>query len=457
MASATTVESELERRVVRKVTLRLIPFLIVTYLINYLDRTNIGFAKLTMSADLGLTETVYGLAAGLFFIGYVLLEVPSNLALNKFGARKWIARIMVSWGIVATLFAFIQTPEQLIWLRVLLGLAEAGFFPGVVLYLTFWYPQRHRGKAMAFLILANPLAAVIGAPISTAILQYLDGVIFGISGWRMLFILEGFPAILLGIMCWFYLTDRPSEAKWLNAQERDWLSAEITREETDKTEKFHGSVLKVLLNGRVLLLGLVYFCLSYGMYSLNFFLPSIVTGLQQQFGVKFSFMDVGLITAIPYGVAAVAMVLWSRHADRTEERIWHVVLPMIVGGVTIPVALYMSNVFLVLAAVTVTCVGIMCTLPNFWSLPTAFLAGPAGAAAVGLINSMGAFSGFSAPYVTGWLNDGTGSSKAGLWVVGSMMVVGGLVVVYLKSRPAPRLQASSDGTPEPPMADSSPR
>lgn len=457
MASATTVESELERRVVRKVTRRLIPFLIVVYLINYLDRTNIGFAKLTMSADLGLTETVYGLAAGLFFIGYVLLEVPSNLALNKFGARKWIARIMVSWGIISSLFAFVQTPDQLVWLRVLLGLAEAGFFPGVVLYLTFWYPQRHRGKAMAFLILANPLAAVIGAPLSTAILQYLDGVIFGISGWRMLFLVEGFPAVLLGIMCWFYLTDRPSEAKWLNAQERDWLSAEITREEAEKTEKFHGSVLKVLLNARVLALGLVYFCLSYGMYSLNFFLPSIITGLQQQFGVKFSFMDVGLITAIPYGVAAVAMVLWSLHADRTKERIWHVALPMMVGGATIPVALYMSNVFLVMAAVTVTCVGIMCTLPNFWSLPTAFLAGPAGAAAVGLINSMGAFSGFSAPYVTGWLKDGTGSSKAGLWVVGIMMVVGSLLVVYLKSRPAPRLQAPSGGTPEPSMADSSPR
>ncbi|NIL91691.1 putative tartrate transporter [Rhodococcus fascians] len=418
---AITTKPEIETRVVKKVARRIIPFLGVAYFVNYLDRTNIGLAKLTMSDELGLTETMFGLASGLFFIGYLLFEVPSNLALHKFGARRWIARIMVSWGIVAAAMAFVPTAGWLYGLRIVLGIAEAGFFPGVLLYMTMWFPRAYRVRLMGLFMLALPVSSALGAPLSSAIIQYWDG-LFGLSGWRVMFLFEGLPAIVLGVITWFYLTDRPSQATWLD-DEKSWLTAELESEGSSKSAHITGSVKRALTDARVWMLGLVYFGITYGLYSLSFFLPSIVAGFKKTFDTDFSLVTTGLIVAVPFAVGALAMVLWSRHSDRTGERTWHVAIPTLIGAVSIPVALYMDSPFTTMIAVTVNAVGVFCALPVFWYLPSAFLTGAGAAAGIAIINSVGNLSGFGAPYVTGWLIDATGNARAGLWVVGGVMMV----------------------------------
>ena len=277
LPGAATPDNEMANRVMRKVALRLIPFLGLAYFLNYIDRTNISFAKLTMSEDLGLTETMYGLASGLFFVGYILLEVPSNLALHKFGARRWIARILVSWGLIAALMAFVPNATWLNIARVALGIAEAGFFPGIMLYLTFWFPRAVRVRLVGMFMVALPLSSAFGAPISAAIIQYWDG-LFGLEGWRVMFLVEGIPTVLLGIAAWFYLTDRPREAKWLSADERTWLDKRMNSEHSEKAESGHGSVRESLRNPTVWLLGVTYFGIGYGLFAISFFLPTIVAG-----------------------------------------------------------------------------------------------------------------------------------------------------------------------------------
>ncbi len=320
--------SEIETRVVKKVARRLIPFLILLYFVNYLDRTNIAFAKLTMSADLGMTETMFGLASGLFFVGYLLFEVPSNLALHRFGARLWIARIMLTWGILAAALAFVPNVGSLYFLRILLGIAEAGFFPpGVLLYLTFWFPKKYRVRLMGLFLLTLPLSSALGAPpLSAAIIQYGDG-LFGLAGWRVMYLIEGLPAVILAFVVWFYLTDRPADAKWLTLEERTWLMKSMADEEKELGDAGHQSAGKTLRDPRVIGFGLVYFGITYGLYALSFFLPSIVAGFKQTFDTDFSLVETGLIVAVPYAIGAVAMVLWSRHSDKTGERMWHVAAP----------------------------------------------------------------------------------------------------------------------------------
>lgn len=437
-ASATDAgTTDLERRTLRKVTARLIPFLIALYFVNYLDRTNIGFAGPNgMNADLGLTATMFGLASGIFFAGYLLLEVPSNLALHRFGARRWLARIIISWGILASLMAFVPNATWLYVLRFLLGIAEAGFFPGIILYLTFWFPKRQRARATALFLLAIPLSTVVGAPLSAWLVNMGDSVA-GMAGWRFMFLMEGIPAVLLGIVCWFFLTDRPHQASWLTQEERDWLSAEMEREAATTGARYHYPLRKTLTNGRIWALAFVYFGTTYGLYAMNFFLPSIIAGFQETFGVKYTVMQIGLITAIPFAFAAVAMVLWARHADRTRERVWHVVAPLLLGGMVIPAALYLNSPFLAMAAVTVVCMCICSALPNFWPLPTRFLSGAAAAGGIALINSVGNASGFFAPYITGWLTDLTGTRNASMWVIGAVMIAAALVVLALKASPEP--------------------
>jgi MFS family permease len=416
-----STESEVGRSALRKIAWRLVPFLGLLYFVNYLDRTNIGFAKLTMSADLGLTETMFGLAAGLFFIGYLAVEVPSNMALHRFGARRWIARIMVTWGICAVALGFVQGPGSLYAVRVLLGIAEAGFFPGVMLYLTWWLPRAQRVRLIGAFLVAIPVSSALGAPVSAAVIQYADG-LFGLEGWRLMFILEGVPAVLLGVACWWYLTDRPSQARWLTAAERDWVTTQIEREQVDAGPARISSPLRALTNGRVLGLGLVYFGIVYGLYALSFFLPTVVAGLSERFGTHYSLLETGAIVAVPFAVGAVAMVLWSRHSDATGERTWHLALPAALGGVTIPVALYLDSPFAVMATITLTAVGVFCALPVFWYLPPLVLTGAGAAVGIALINSLGNASGFVAPYLTGWLNDTTGNQRAGLWFVGLAML-----------------------------------
>jgi ACS family tartrate transporter-like MFS transporter len=444
-ATTRDAHDELGARVVSKVARRLIPFMCLAYLINYLDRTNIGFAKLTMSEDLGLTATMFGLASGLFFVGYLLFEVPSNLALHKFGARRWIARIMVSWGVVAAAMAFVQSPGQLYALRVLLGIAEAGFFPGMILYLTFWFPRRERVKYTSWFLLAIPLSAAVGSPLSGALLQFADGW-FGLEGWRVMFLVEGLPAVLLGVVTWFYLTDRPADATWLDEEERNWLESELASEAAEVSTTHGWSLKRALTSARVLALAFVYFGVVYGLYALSFFLPSIVAGFSETFGTDFSFFQTGLIVSVPFVVGGIAMVVWGRHSDRTNERVWHTAAPTMVGALSIPIALYLDSPFLVMLAITITAVGIFATLPVFWSLPSMFLTGAAAAAGIALINSLGNLAGFAAPYVTGAVTDATGSAQLGMWFVGGLMFLAGVVVVVLGA--APRSETASPGSGE---------
>ncbi|OZD85669.1 MFS transporter [Rhodococcus sp. 05-339-2] len=435
LPGAATPDNEMATRVMRKVALRLIPFLGLAYFLNYIDRTNISFAKLTMSEDLGLTETMYGLASGLFFVGYILLEVPSNLALHKFGARRWIARILVSWGLIAALMAFVPNATWLNIARVALGIAEAGFFPGIMLYLTFWFPRAVRVRLVGVFMVALPLSSAFGAPISAAIIQYWDG-LFGLEGWRVMFLVEGIPTVLLGIAAWFYLTDRPREAKWLNADERSWLDKRMNSEHSEKAESGHGSVRDSLRNPTVWLLGVTYFGIGYGLFAISFFLPTIVAGFAEQFNTTFSIAENGMIVAVPFFIASVAMILWSRRSDRRKERMWHLIAPTALAAVSVPIAMYMSSPFLTMVFITLTAVGIFSALPIFWYLPTTFLTGAGAAAGIALVNTIGASAGLAAPYMTGWLLDTTGTSKAGLWVVGAFMAmaVGLLFVVQARLR-----------------------
>jgi len=431
-------DPRMRRRVTRKVTRRLAPFLVLLYFINYLDRTNIGFAGPNgMRDDLHLTGAAFGLASGLFFAGYLLLEIPSNLALHRFGARRWIARIMVSWGIVAGCIAFVPNAGWLYALRILLGVAEAGFFPGIILYLTYWYPKRERALAVSLFMVAVPLSSVLGAPLSALLIQHGHNLLFGLAGWRFMFLVEGLPAVLIGIVCWFYLTDRPKDATWLQPEEREWLQAEMDFEESQTSQRYHLPTRKSLTNPRVWSLAFVYFGAVYGLYAISFFLPTIIKGFSAQFGTKFSIVQTGLITAIPWAFGAVAMLLWARHGDRRGERVWHAAIPLFVGGAAIPVALYMGSPYTAMIAVTVCCIGICCALPAFWPLPTVFLSGAAAAAGIALINSIGNSAGFLAPYLTGWFADLTGSQKTGMWVIGAVMVLAGCLALALKATPRP--------------------
>jgi len=428
-----TADTQLHKQVIRKVARRLIPVMCLLYFINYLDRVNVGFAALTMNRDLGLTTTMFGLGAGMFFIGYFLFEVPSNLALHRFGARLWITRIVVSWGVVAAAMAFVHGPHSFYGLRFLLGIMEAGFFPGMILYLTYWFPRGDRARMTSLFYMALPLSTVLGAPLSTLLIAHGDGVL-GLQGWRFMYLVEGLAAVLLGFLAYRFLTDRPEKARWLSAEERRWLTDTIAAEEAATDGGHRRGVLRTLVNPRVLALSLVYFGIVFGLYSVGFFLPQMIQGFQQQFGTTFSVVQVGLVTAIPYAIATVAMLLWSRHSDRTGERVWHVALPAFLGACAVAVSLLLGSPLLTMAGITLTAIGIFSAVPTFWQLPSAFLTGTAAAAGIGLINSIGNLSGFAGPYLTGWLRDLTGSFQTGMLVIAASMALAGVVVVVLGAR-----------------------
>jgi D-galactonate transporter len=433
MSDIATSTAESQQRVIRKTALRLIPVMALLYFINYVDRVNVGFAALTMNADLGLTATMYGLGAGLFFIGYFLFEVPSNLALHRFGARIWITRIVVTWGLVAAAMSFVQGPTSFYALRVLLGIAEAGFFPGMILYLTFWFPRRERAKMTSLFYAALPLSTVLGAPISTWLISHGSNVL-GVTGWRFMYLVEGIAAVALGVVAYKFLVDRPEKAKWLTESERTWLSKSIAAEDAQATAGQRHGLRRTLVNPRVLTLSLIYFGIVFGLYAIGFFLPQMIQGFQQQFGTKFSVMEIGLITAVPYATATVAMLLWSRHSDRTGERIWHVALPAFLGATAVAVSMHLGSPLLTMVGITITAVGIFSAVPALWQLPSLFLAGPAAAAGIGLINSIGNLSGFLWPYLTGWLRDSTGNFQASMYVVAAFMTLSGIVVLILGKR-----------------------
>jgi MFS family permease len=378
---------------------------------------------------------MFGLASGIFFIGYVLVEVPSNLALVRFGARRWLARIAVSWGIVAVAIAFAPNAGTLLVLRFLLGVAEAGLFPGVVFYLSQWFPAAYRARVVGVFMLAVPVASAVGTPLAAWLIQTGHGV-WGLAGWRFMMICVGLPAVLLGLVCWFYLTDRPADAHWLNSAQRRWLTDTLAAEERQISTQYRFPLRRTLTSPRVWALAIVYFAVAYGLYALAFFLPSIVAGFRKTFGVQLSLLQVGFITAVPYVFGAVAMFLWSRHADRTREHVWHVAIPLLLGGLAIPMALYLRHPVAVMVPVVIAAMGIFAALPVFWALPSRFLTGAAAAAGIGLINSLGNLGGFAAPYATGALEDLTGTNKAGMWAVGILLVLGSILVVWLRGEPA---------------------
>jgi MFS transporter, ACS family, tartrate transporter len=423
---------DIELRTIAKVSRRLVPFLIVCYFVAYLDRVNVGFAALTMNQDLGLSQTAFGFGAGIFFIAYFIFEVPSNLLLERFGARKWIARIMLSWGILSGMMAFIPAiaratglgnESTFYLLRVLLGAAEAGFFPGIIFYLTLWFPTIYRARIVGYFMAAIPLSTVVGAPIS-GILLYLHGG-FGFAGWQWLFIIEAVPAIVLAAVVFFYLTDRPVHAAWLADDERVWLSERLELEHRQREAVRTYTVAESLIDPRVIGLSLVYFGAVATNYGLSFFLPQIV----KTFGLN-NFLTT-LVSATPYIVGVIGMVWWGRHSDRMMERRFHTAFPLFVAAAGIAVSTAFDDPTLKMISICVAGFGIFACLPVFWTLPTAFLSGAAAAAGIAVINSIGNLAGFAGPFAMGWIKDYTGSYAGGLLLLAALGIVATGIVLML--------------------------
>jgi ACS family tartrate transporter-like MFS transporter len=430
---------EVERRTIARVTMRLVPFLILCYFVAYLDRVNVGFAALTMNKDLGISATAYGLGAGIFFFTYFIFEVPSNLFLERFGARKWIARIMLSWGLLSGAMAFITGETGFYVVRLLLGAAEAGFFPGIIFYLTLWFPAAYRARIVGYFMAAIPLSSVIGSPVSGYLLG-LDGVL-GMKGWQWLFILEATPAVLLSFVVFFYLTDRPADAKWLSADERQWLASRLELEERQRQAARHFTVREALLDPKVLALALVYFGAVAANYGVSFFLPQII----KAFGL--SNAATGWVTAIPYLIGVVAMVYWGRRSDRARERKGHCGVALLVAALGIAGCALFDDPTLKVISISIGGAGIFGCLPVFWTLPTAFLSGAAAAGGIAIINSIGNLAGFAGPYVMGSIKDSTGSFTGGLLVLAAVGLVGVVVVMMLSHDT--RLEQAPGGEPRP--------
>jgi sugar phosphate permease len=410
----------------RRVSWRLMPFLFLCYVAAYLDRVNVGFAKLQMLADLRFSDTVYGLGAGIFFIGYFLFEVPSNLLMTRTGARIWIARIMISWGLISSALMFANSVATFYLLRFLLGAAEAGFFPGIILYLTYWYPAHRRARMVALFMSGVAVAGVVGGPLSGWIMTAFAGR-YGLSGWQWLFLLEGLPSVLIGIWTLFYLDDGIRSASWLGEDDKRLLERAIA---DDGKAQRHMPLAQVFANGTVWLLALVYFLFVMGLYGVSFWLPQLV----KNSGVKDVF-DIGLLTAVPYGIAAVVMVLAARHSDRSGERCWHAAAAALAGALgLVGATLYADNTVVAMAALSVATAGILTTFPIFWSLPTAMLGGAAAAAGIALINSVGNLAGFASPYLVGAIKDATGSTASGIYLLAASLVAGAVLVLAAARR-----------------------
>ena len=421
--------SDLEARTLAKVRWRLIPFLFLLYVIAYLDRVNVGYAALDMNRDLGFSAAVYGFGSGIFFLSYTLLEVPSNLMLARVGARRWIARIMATWGVVSMAMALVDTPLSFYVLRFILGAAEAGFFPGLILYLTHWFPARERARAVALFMTATAMAGVIGAPISSAIL-HLHGA-GGLHGWQWLFIIEGLPAVLLAPVVWRRLTERPADATWLTADERDWLTREMAREH-DQTSGVHLTFRAAASSGRLWALSALYFCIVMAFYGVSFWLPQIV---QATGGL--SSATVILLTAIPYVAATIGLVVIGSRSDAVAERRWHVAVPCLIGAAGfVLTVLAPQTAAASLAMLSIAAFGIWGTLGPFWAMPTAFLRGTAAAGGIAIVNSVGNLGGFAGPFLIGWVRDATGSFEGGLLTLAAVLVIGAAIAVSLPASPA---------------------
>lgn len=428
-------KSALEEQTIKRISKRIIPFLIILFVMAFLDRTNIGFAALHMNDAIGITQTIFGLGAGIFFLGYFIAEVPSNVLLHRFGARIWIARIMITWGIIAALMGLIQNGTQFIVLRFLLGIAEAGFFPGVIFYLTLWFPARYRARVFATFYLGLPIAQIVGAPISVGLMQWGDTI--GYEGWRMMYVLEGIPSIILGIICLKYLTNTPKEAQWLTADQRQWLMNTLEKEEREKTEHadVHLSkstiIKQVFKNPLVWVMAIVYFGITSGSNAMFFFLPSVLESFRNTFGMEISLIQNGLLTAIPYAFAAVGMILWSRRSDRKQERHKHGACAALMAASAIAIALLVNQPWAIIVGFIFLAIGVFSAINIFWTLPGQTLTGVGAAAGIGLINSVGNLSGFTGPYLTGYLYTTTGTYTIAFLVIAGFVAIGGIGLLVL--------------------------
>ncbi|MGO4329508.1 MFS transporter [Cupriavidus sp. 2TAF22] len=430
--------------IVRKITWRIIPFVFVLYIISYLDRANIGYAALQMNRELALSSEAFGFVSGIFFIGYFLFEVPSNVMLNKFGARRWIARILVTWGAVAVATAFVQTAQQLYVLRFLLGVAEAGFFPGIIVYLTHWFRAKELATTVALFTAAIPVSYIIGAPLSTWIMDNVHWMQW--SGWRWMLLLEGAPAVLGGVLCYLYLTDRPADARWLTDAEKQWLNDELERDRQARPQAVHLSTMKVMRNPRVLYLAFIYFVYQCGSLGVGYWMPQII----KSFSANLTHTQIGVIAMVPYLFATIVMIFWSRSSDRRNERRLHSALPLAVAAASLVGAGVLTDPYMAIALIGVSLAGLYAFKSPFWALPTLFLTRSTAAVSIAVINSIGNLGGFAGPFAIGYIKGQSHSAATGLLFLASLLVVAFLMAFFIRiaeARSTEDVPAASAQTP----------
>lgn len=412
-----------------RLTWRLVPFLFLLYIVAYLDRINVGFAALQMQGQLGFNDRIYGLGAGMFFAGYFFFQVPSNLVLHRVGARRWITLLMMIWGMISSSMIFVRTPQSFYALRFLLGAAEAGFFPGMILYLKIWFPEAARARAVALFMTAGPLSGVVGGPISGVLLSLPHRA--GMQGWQWLFVIEGLPAVVLGMVVFFSLTDRPQEARWLNEEQRAWLLATLEHEKTAPASQPTFNLLSLLGDGRIWLLVFVYFGLNTGSYGISLWLPKLLKSTSQG-----SNLFIGVISTVPYIAAAIAMVLVGQHSDRTGERHWHVALCAFVGAAAFLFGAYASSLLETVIALSLAMMAVSSMTGPFWTLPAKFLQGTAAAAGIAIINSLGNLGGFFGPYAIGSMRAATGTFRGGLLIAAATLAFSGCLAPLVRTKNA---------------------
>lgn len=424
---SSEVDTAVRKSAYRKIAFRLMPFLMLCYFCAYLDRVNVGFAKLQMMSDLQFSEAVYGLGAGIFFIGYFLCEVPSNIVLHKVGARRWIARIMITWGILSGCFAFVQTEWQFYALRFLLGVAEAGLAPGLLLYLTYWFPSYRRARMTVLWFIAIPISGMIGGPLSGLIMDRMSGV-HGWFGWQWMFLIEAIPTVLVGLLVLAVLKDSVQDANWLTQEEKNLVKQELAQDNQHK--EGHASVKEFIADKRLWLLAGIYFCVVMGQYAITFWLPTLI----RNSGISDNW-HIGLLTSLPYMCAIVVMILAGRSGDHFQERRWHLIIPMCAGAIALTFAtLFASNLTLSLICLCIAASGVLTASSLFWMLPTNFLGGVSAAAGIAAVNSFANLAGFCSPYLIGWVTTNTGSNAIGMFLITAVLVFGASLVLRVPAK-----------------------
>ncbi|MDC4917665.1 MFS transporter [Acinetobacter baumannii] len=424
---SSEVDTTVRKSAYRKIAFRLMPFLMLCYFCAYLDRVNVGFAKLQMMSDLQFSEAVYGLGAGIFFIGYFLCEVPSNIVLHKVGARRWIARIMITWGILSGCFAFVQTEWQFYTLRFLLGVAEAGLAPGLLLYLTYWLPSYRRARMTVLWFIAIPISGMIGGPLSGLIMDRMSGV-HGWFGWQWMFVIEAIPTVLVGLLVLAVLKDSVQDANWLTQDEKNLVKQELAQDNQHK--EGHASVKEFIADKRLWLLAGIYFCVVMGQYAITFWLPTLI----RNSGISDNW-HIGLLTSLPYMCAIVVMILAGRSGDHFQERRWHLIIPMCAGALALTFAtLFASNLTLSLICLCIAASGVLTASSLFWMLPTNFLGGVSAAAGIAAVNSFANLAGFCSPYLIGWVTTNTGSNAIGMFLITAVLIFGASLVLRVPAK-----------------------